>query len=137
MDEANMASCSTARGRLVENHDSMIVLGLDGTDYQLYLAVASPVGEKIGKSVAGRILARAKRVDVVCTGGRYIEPIYGRPRRLQGRIMQLDPATNALTVQTACPFVCELTVGQRTSDFDVSQLVAFDIESSVRFEPMN
>ena len=137
MDETSMASCSTARGRLVENHDSAIVLGLGGTDYQLCLAVASPVRGEIGKSVAGRILAKAKRVDVVRTGGRYIEPIYGRPRRLQGRIVQLDSTANTLTVQTACPFICKLTVGQRASDFDISQFVAFDIESNVRFEPMN
>lgn len=122
------------RGLLVESKPEMIVLALPGTDYRLHLAVGKPVDAPLNKPLSGRIYARAKRVDVVPSGGRFIEPVYGRPRRLQGRITQTDPQANTILVQCGAPFTCELTAGQRAENFHANQLVSFDVERGARIE---
>ncbi len=121
-------------GRLAERGEDRIVLTLPGTDYRLHLRVDRPIDLPLNERIAGRIFARARRVDVVGTGGRYIEPVYGRPRRLQGRITATDPQANTITVYCGCPFVCELTANQRANQFAVGQMVSFDVERGARFE---
>jgi hypothetical protein len=123
-----------AHGTLAESADAKVVLVLPGTDYRLHLAVATPPPAKPGDRVTGRIFARARRVDVVGAGGRYIEPVYGRPRRVQGSVVATDRATNTIVVKAVCPFTCELTAGQQAADFKVGQLVSFDVERGARWE---
>ncbi len=125
------------QGRLIQQQDGTVVLGLPGTDYQLHLQAPTPIHAKPHGRVSGVITARAKRVDVVGTGGRYIEPVYGRPRRLQGTITATDLTLNTLTVDCACPVVCKLTMGQDASQFSVGQLVSFDVERGATLTPIN
>lgn len=126
---------STFKAILQEQAEGTIVLSVPHTSYQLHLAVEKPVEQQIGKAVTGQICANAKRVDVVTTGGRYIEPVYGRPRRLQGRIIDADPEANALTVFCGAPFICQLMASQWASEFEVGQLVSFDVERGATFKP--
>ena len=127
-----------ARGLLVEIAEGSIGLNLPGTDYRLHLLVDAPVkGGELNKPIDGRILARAKRVDIVHTGGRYIEPVYGRPRRIQGRVIATDQEANTITVNCGTPFVCYLTADQKPRDFEIGSLVSFDIERGAQFEPRN
>jgi len=121
-------------GVLAEIKEGMIVLTLPGTDYKLHLAVDHPPKVEVGKRLAGRITARAKRVDVVTSGGRFIDPVFGRPRRLQGRITASDTAANSITVFCGAPFTCELTMGQKANEFRVGDLVAFDVERGARLD---
>jgi hypothetical protein len=98
------------------------------------------VNVKVGGRVAGRIEANARRVDVAAghRGGAYIEPVFGRPRRLQGRILAADSAANTITVHCACPFVCRLTdPRQLAEDFQVGAMVMFDVERGARFQPLD
>ena len=125
---------SIAQGLLLRCDEGMIVLGLPGTDYQLRLQSATSVEGPLNEKITGRVHARAKRVDVVRTGGRFIEPVYGRPRRLQGRIVAVHPQDNAITVHCGCPFICELTMNQKATDFTVGLLVGFDVERGAVFE---
>lgn len=125
----------TVTGTLTEVRDDMIVVSLPGSDYRLHLLAAEPP-VAVGRRITGRIFARAKRVDVIRSGGRYLEPLYGRPRRVQGRIIETDAAANTITVQAACALICELTMNQKASDFKPGQMVSFDIERGARFEPM-
>lgn len=124
---------TTVQGVLLEQREGMIVLSLPGTDYQLHLRVDRPVAAQPNQRVAGRITARAKRVDVVQTGGRYIEPVYGRPRRLQGVVVAAEAGKNQIVVHCGCPFICELTAGQKALDFPLGALVSFDIERGATF----
>jgi len=135
MGNTATANRSMVHGQLIEAGPEQIVLGLPGTDYQLHLVVSGPVSGEVGGRVAGRIRAKARRVDVVRTGGRYIEPVYGRPRRVQGRIIETDVAANTITVQCGCAMVCELMAGQKASDFSTGQLVSFDVERGATFVP--
>ena len=123
-----------------------VVLALEDTDYQLHLAPASPiaggVAGRVGKRITGVIRARARRVDVVGAGGRFIEPVVGRPRRVQGAVTAIDPAGNTITVHCApgCQMVCALTSpGQKAGAFATpgssGTLVSFDVEPGATFEP--
>ena len=130
------ASRSVARGRLVEQNDQHLVLALPNTDYRLHLVPVGSVEPSPTGFVTGHIHARAKRVDVVRTGGRYIEPVIGRPRRLQGTILAIDTQANTITVSCGCPINCELTANQQAGQFELSQLVSFDVESGATFTPV-
>lgn len=136
MDHALVNKTSITHGQLLSQGDGHIVLGLPETDYQLHLQVDPPIPAGTSPHLAGTIHARARRVDVVHTGGRYIEPVYGRPRRLQGTIIAIDPIGNTLTVDGSCPIVCKLVAGQKTSRFNLGQLVSFDVERGATFEPL-
>jgi len=125
---------SLAHGKVVEKHDGMIVLQVLGTDYLLHLVADEVKSIPLNRRVAGRIEARARRVDVVRTGGRYVEPGYGRPRRLQGRIFEIDRDANTISVLCGPPFICHLTdPRQRAERFEEGQLVSFDVERGSRF----
>ncbi len=135
MPQANPKNPGIAQGTLLEQRDGMIVLGLPGTEYQLHLRVSNPLQTPAHRPVSGKIVARAKRVDVVQTGGRFIEPIYGRPRRLQGAVVATNPGRSSITVDCGpCPFECVLTANQRAASFPIGALVSFDVESGAVFE---
>lgn len=125
-----------AFGVLKHQHADHIVFGIPHTDYELHLQVDEPLDLEPGKPLRGRIFAQALRIDKARGGGRYIEPIYGRPRRLQGRIVATEPATNTITVHCGCPIQCVLGPRQQIPTFDVGDFVTFDIERGARFVPI-
>lgn len=125
---------SQARGVLAEVSAERITIELPGTSYQLHLQVYQPPRTPVGKRIIGTIRATAKRVDVVVTGGKYIEPVFGRPRRLQGQVIATDTAENTVTVDATVPFVCKLTApNQKASGFKVGDFVAFDVTPGATF----
>ena len=136
MNQTTPTGLAGARGELLEQTDDTIVLGLPGTDYRLHLVVAGPTSVAPGRHLAGRICAEAMRVDVAATGGRYIEPVWGRPRRLQGRIVATDPQANTITVDCGCPIVCRLTAAQTAVDLPLGALATFDVKPGATFEPI-
>ncbi len=125
-----------ARGVLAEASDEHVVLTLPGTDYRLRLRVLKRPATELGKRVRGLVRAEARRIDVVDTGGAYVEPVYGEPRRVQGRIIDVDAANGAITVDAgACPIVCHLDARQRATEFQVGQLVGGAVHSGTTFTP--
>lgn len=141
MSGAVQTKGDVAMGKLIaqmpaaEGQPPMIQLAIPGTSYQLHLVEASPVQPDGFKQVRGRIVGRAKRVDVVRTGGRFVEPVYGRPRRVQGRITHRDLNHNRLTVFCGVPMVFDLLPSQKVTDFADGQMVGFDVERGTCFEP--
>lgn len=136
MTEATASTGTTTRGILLEQSDDAIVLGLPGTDYRLHLVPSAPISTTVGRRITGRIRAEAMRVDIVPSGGRYIEPVYGRPRRLQGRIIATDRQANSITIACACPIECTLTADQTTADMPIGAIASFDVKPGATFEPM-
>ena len=122
-------------GVLIEQGDGRVVVSLPGSEYQLLLCVEQLLSVAPGKRVSGVIHAVAKRVDVVHHGGRFIEPVYGRPRRVQGVVTATNANDNTITVCSRCPFVCRLSGSQKAGDFALRSLVGFDIESGAVFAP--
>lgn len=80
----------------------------------------------------GTIHAKAKRIDVVDTGGRYVEPVFGRPRRVQGTVIAAEG--EELVVNAGVPIHCRPTdPRQKPSDFEVGDLVSFDVMEGAEF----
>jgi len=132
-----------ARGRLEEVHEATAtkpacaVLSFPNTSYRMQLVPSGGVdalSDRVGTTVIGRITAKARRVDKVGAGGRYIEPVAGRPRRVQGSVVAADPAKNTITVSAGAPITCTLTdQRQKASDFEAGDFVSFDVERGAAF----
>lgn len=133
---ATASQLPTTAGRVIAQSDDRVELAIPGTDYRLTLAVDAVLPPSVDQRVTGVLHARAKRVDVVGTGGRFVEPVFGRPRRLQGRIVGGDVAGNRIYVNCGGPvFVCELTdARQQAAHFAVGQIVGFDVEAGSKLE---
>lgn len=127
---------NTARAVLHDANDDTVVLAVPGTDYLLRLSVYKAPSTPIGKRILGTVRAQARRIDVVRTGGRYIEPVYGPPRRIQGEIVAVDPANQTITVHAGVPVVCKTDGRQRADAFKVGDFVAFDVLPGASFTPM-
>ncbi|MEM1424195.1 MAG: hypothetical protein AAGH64_09350 [Planctomycetota bacterium] len=124
------------RGVLEEKTQDKVVVSIPETNYRLHLATLNEVATEIGNRIVGTIrLKAAKRFDVVKSGGRYIEPLYGQPRRIQGDIVDVDTANNTITVNAAAPIVVTVNEVQKATDFEVGQFVAGDVMSNATFSP--
>ncbi len=126
-----------ARATLAEAPDGRVVLLLPASDYRITLAVDAAPTTQVGKRIRGLVRAQARRIDVVTTGGRFIEPIYGRPRRIQGTILAVDPAADTVTIapHDAFPVVCRTNEAQRAAQFKPGQFVACDLAPTTSFTP--
>ncbi len=132
-----------ARGRLEEiipatpTAHALIVLSFPNTSYLMRLEPGGGVerfAEHLGKGVMGRVHARAKRVDTVGAGGRYVDPVHGRPRRVQGSILSVNEKANTITVGAGTPLICALTdPRQKAGMFEPGQFVSFDVERGASF----
>lgn len=126
-----------ARGVLMEADDDRIVFAVPGTEYQLHLLVYQKPTTPIGQRLTGIIRAQARRIDVVHRGGKYIEPLYGHPRRVQGEIIAIDPAGRSVTVDAGVPIVCSTDERQVAQDFGEGDFVSFDVLPGASFTPAN
>jgi len=123
-------------GRVAERGDDWVLLRIPGTSYRLRLVLEVQLDAAVGDKLSGTLHAAARRIDVISAGGRYVEPVSGRPRRLQGRVVGGHVASGLLYVHAGVPFVCNLTDGrQQVSDFEIGQLVSFDVEAGTVFKP--
>ncbi|MCC6677786.1 MAG: hypothetical protein IT436_11625 [Phycisphaerales bacterium] len=113
-----------------------IKLTIPDTSYELHLRPAGPISTPVGKRIVGRIDAQARRIDTVTTGGRYIEPVAGRPRRVQGHIVAIDTGTNTITINAGAPIHCKLgDARQSTGQFEIGQFVSGDVLDGATFSP--
>lgn len=127
---------TTIKGVLAESKDGVIVVAVPDTDYRLQLVLAGPMSAQPGEKVEGSIHAQARRIDVIKSGGAYVEPVFGRPRRVQGRIVAVDGAADTVTVNAgAGGVVCKCNGIQKASQFQVDQLVSFDVAPGATFTP--
>jgi hypothetical protein len=121
-----------ARGTLLGVHAASatkpahITFGVPNTNYELHLVPQGTIKAQVGKRLIGTIRAQARRIDVVQTGGQYVEPVYGRPRRVQGTVIAIKDG--ALVVDAGVPIHCAPTdARQKAEQFSVGQFVSFDV----------
>jgi len=86
---------------------------------------AKAVGET-GDVVYGKIHAPAWKAEAVSAGGNYVEPLYGRPRRMVGTVLAINQGTNELTVKTPYEVIVKLPGKYRAQDFEVGSRVGWD-----------
>ena len=137
MPQPTIANPAHARGVLAESGFERITFEVPGTSYRFELLVYQQPRTPVGKRIVGTIRAQAKRVDLVHTGGRYVEPVYGRPRRVQGEVLAIDAVENTITVDAGLPIVCRLTdARQKAGDFPPGSFVSFDVTPGASFTPV-
>lgn len=139
MSEAAAPSSPTTppmvHGVVDEVHAEWVQVRVPSTDYRLRLVPAEGLSFAKGDKVAGIIRAQALRMDVIPAGGRYIEPVQGRPRRVQGRVIGGDVSANEVYVKAGPSVVVTPMAPQRASDFAIGQMVSFDVKAGASIEP--
>lgn len=154
MSSATDINSPIVSGVIIQKHADSIVIAIPHSDYRIHL-MASPAAlaklpappqgpltpHPVGLAapaelhVSGKITAKAKRVDALRAGGRFLDPTFGRPRRIQGRVVANDVKANTLTVFCGVPITATLMSAQTAADFPVGSAVAFDVERGASFEP--
>jgi hypothetical protein len=105
---------------------ALIKFGVPNTNYELHLVPKGSITAQVGKRLIGSVHAQARRIDVVSTGGQYVEPLYGHPRRVQGTIIAIKG--DAIVVDAGVPIHCTPTdARQKAEQFSVGQFVSFDV----------
>ena len=117
--------------------DNLITLAAPPTNYRNTFVLKSENASAlaVGERVRGTIHAPAWKVDRVDLGGNYVEPLFGRPRRMQGTILATNPATNELTVQVGYEVTVTLPDRHRAADFLPGQRVGWDNIEIPTFQP--
>lgn len=110
----------------VEN--GLVTLKVPGFNYANAFAIApeAAAGLTPGARVRGTIHAPAWKVDRVEMGGNYVEPLYGRPRRMQGTILAVDAGGNTLRVQVGYEATVKLPDRLKAADYQVGQRIGWD-----------
>lgn len=117
-------------------HPGFITISFPNTSYQMHLRPTAAIRAEIGKRILGVIRVTARRVDVVDTGGKYVEPVYGRPRRVQGRVLSIDNSARTIVVDASAPIHLALNdARQQASDFTQGDLVSCDVLDGATFTP--
>lgn len=132
------AAAPAAPVRLREVSNEKVRFTVPGTEYDLEAAPGASLGPPAaaGKRLSAALHVVARKVWPVTAGGRFVEPVYGRPRRLQGVVLGADEAHNALWVDAGgLKVVARLGhAGQRVADFAVSSLVTFSVDDHTVLE---
>ena len=116
----------------VEN--GLVTLRVPGMNYRncFQLKGAAPAA---GQHVTGTISAPAWKAESVQLGGNYVEPLFGRPRRMQGTVLAVKAATNELTVRVGYEVTVKLPAKYKAEDFPVGSRVGWDNIEIPTFEP--
>lgn len=121
-------------GVVDEVGDGWVQVRVPGTDYRLRLVPAGGLSASVGDKVSGVVRAQALRMDVIPAGGRYIEPVQGRPRRVQGRVVGGSVQANEMYVKAGPGVVVTPMAPQRAGDFIIGQMVSFDVREGATIE---
>lgn len=132
-----------ARGELLEvvgataTLPGYIIFTIPNSSYRLHLIPTTPIAGEPGKRLIGTVHARARRIDIVKTGGRYVEPVFGRPRRVQGAVVATNAAANLVVVNAGLPIhITPTDARQKASEFEAGQFVSFDVLDGATFTPV-
>lgn len=136
-DAAASAIDDLCRARVAWIRDGRVGLTLDGTSYEIHLAIAGDASRlpKAGKRTSGVIHGKALRMHRAGAGGRFIEPVLGHPRIVQGTVMATDPAANRMLADVVVPMWLELEPDQPVREFATGDLVNFYCASGMTFAP--
>jgi len=122
-------------GLVTELDGDQITLSIPHTDYQFQLTMSSDSGSaEIGEKVLGRIEAKAGgRIDVCQAGGNFVDPVYGRPRIVQGRVLSVSAGSDRLVIRAGIVVHLNVKPPQRADQFEPGSTVRCAIERGARF----
>lgn len=132
-----------ARGTVLDVFDAdharpaRVVMGFPNTDYRIELEIKGDVGALRalkGQMVLGRMFVEARRIDTPQAGGRRFEPCIGRPTRILGTVLGVDPVANILVVNAGQPIALMVTAaGQRAQDLASVDFIVCDVKPGAWF----
>ena len=128
-----------ARGTLVSFDDDCLVLAVPHTEYRIHLVPTVPAGEinvAVGKRIKGVIQAKALRIHPASGGGQFIEPVWGAPRIVAGKVIAVDEPNGRVLVDVSVPMWVTAPDGQDFSVIRPGELVNFYVESGATFRPV-
>jgi len=114
-----------------------LVFTIPGTSYKIYCLFDGDLSASVGKRIKGTISVDARRVDHVNAGGKFVEPVFGKPRRIQGLVTAVDATAGTLVVDAGggavpgfdhgLPIIAKVTdPRQKATDYAVGSMVMFD-----------
>jgi len=109
-----------------------------GTSYRLDLVLdgdAASMAHRVGKRASGVIRGRALRAWQATAGGCFIEPVWGTPRIVQGRILAIDVQANAALLDLAVPAWIAIEPSQAVGQWQTGDMLNFYVESGASFTP--
>lgn len=127
-----------------EPTDERVVLGVHGTDYLLELTPTIPrerfpkPRSRRNRRIRGVVHGRALKLHHAKAGGRFVEPVHGQPRIVQGTVYEVDGPNDRLLMDVVVPMwitVESEVTGQVASDFAQGDLLNFYLESGTSFTP--
>ncbi|HEX4053697.1 MAG TPA: hypothetical protein VHX86_05495 [Tepidisphaeraceae bacterium] len=118
-----------ARGKVTQTKDSLIVFQPSDTNYELHLQTVRPYTGPIGQLIDARIRAKAAKVYTVPSGGGFISPLFGPPRTIQGRALQLDDKT--VVIRAGVPISVELPKADSAVDLTDGPLTVGSLVNAV------
>lgn len=140
MDASPTASRDTCSLILLSTCDGGgLELGVPGTEYRLHLTCEGDpqrlAPNPATRRVRGSIHGKALKLSAARGGGRFIEPLWGHPRIVQGTVLEADAAGNRLLVDLVVPAWLTLDAGQSTAEFPRGTLVNMYLASGMTFRP--
>jgi hypothetical protein len=124
--------------------DECVILGVHGTDYLLELTPTIPCDRfpeprsKRNRRIRGVVHGRALKLHRAQAGGRFVEPVHGQPRIVQGTVYEVDGPNDRILMDVVVPMwitVDSEITGQVASDFTPGDLLNFYLESGTSFTP--
>ncbi len=112
---------------IVENlENDLLTLKTPNANYRNTFKCHNPSSLVVGKRIIGEVHAVARKIEAVSQGGNYVEPLFGRPRRMQGLVLRRNTADNSLCVQTGYEVTVQLPPEQKAEDYPVGSRVGWD-----------
>lgn len=110
-----------ARGKIIEVRGDRIVFTPSGTTYQLHLINSGGAAVEVSdRPIEILIHVQARKVYTVPSGGNFIQPIFGPPRIIQGRVKFADDRT--IVIQAGAPITCDLPAADTAIDLDEGRI---------------
>ena len=110
-----------ARGKIIEVRDRIAVFQPSNTNYQLHLEFSGDAKPAVStQPIECLIRVDARKVYTVPSGGNFIQPIFGPPRIIQGRVKYADNQT--IVVQAGCPIICRLPDAETAIDLSEGKI---------------
>jgi hypothetical protein len=110
-----------ATGKVLAVEADAIIFNPAQTTYQLRLLTPGGYQGPVNQPIQGMIRALARKLYTVPSGGNFIDPIFGPPRIIQGRIRFLDQ--QQMVVQAGTFILVELPAEDSAYDMGSGPLV--------------
>jgi len=117
-----------AVGKVLSRDDTSVVFNPLNTNYELKLQIANYAGP-IGQRVEAFIGVTARKVYTVPSGGNFIQPIFGPPRVIQGRVKYLDE--REMVIHASTPIIVQLPSDQNAFDLANGDLMVGSLANVV------